>query len=225
MRRLLLALSVGLLFALTVNFAFGQAGETGSISGTVTDPSGAVVTGAKVEARNANTGALRSTVTNASGLYTFTNLLPGPYEVTVEASGFAKERATIQVSVGSRNEQDMKLQLAKAGTEVEVSAAAEAVQVNTSSQTLSDTVTARQISDLPTLTRNPYDLVGTSGNVTNTDPSGRGTGYSINGQRAASTDILLDGAENVDLFTAAVGQNVPLDSVQEFNVATNNFTA
>ncbi len=86
-------------------------------------------------------------------------------------------------------------------------------------------MTAQQITDLPTLTRNPYDLVATSGNVAEDTNSGRGAGYAINGQRSANTDILLDGGENVDLFTATVGQSVPLDSVQEFRVVTSNFTA
>ena len=76
-------------------------------------------------------------------------------------------------------------------------------------------------------TRNPYALVGTSGNVT--EDAGvvrcRGAGFAINGMRAASTSILLDGSENVDTFTAGVGQTIPLDSVQEFSVLTNNFTA
>ena len=68
--------------------------------------------------------------------------------------------------------------------------------------------------NLPSLTRNIYDFVQTAGNVADGDQSGgRGVmGVSINGQRSASTNILLDGAENVDLFTAGVGQAVPLDS-------------
>jgi len=83
---------------------------------------------------------------------------------------------------------------------------------------------------LPTLTRNPYDLVNTSGNVAADDnPDGgatyRGVGVAINGQRAASTDILLDGGENVNLFDATTGQRIPLDAVQEFSVLTNNFSA
>jgi len=78
---------------------------------------------------------------------------------------------------------------------------------------------------LPSLTRNPYDFVATAGNVTS-DPAGRGAnGVAINGQRSASTDILLDGAENVNLFDAEVGQQVPLDSVQEFRVTTSDFSA
>jgi outer membrane receptor protein involved in Fe transport len=207
--------------------AFGQAGETGSIIGTVTDPSGAVVPNAKVTVTRTNTGATRNATTSANGFYTFTNLQPGPYQVTIEAPGFTTEKLNIQVSVGSRNTADSKLRVAQGGTTVEVSASAEALQVNTVNQQLSETVTARQVTELPTLTRNPYTLVATAGNVSGggDSQSTRGAGVSINGQRSASTDILLDGAENVDLFTAAVGQNVPLDSVQEFSIITSNFTA
>src|SRR5262249_18830623 len=86
----------------------------------------------------------------------------------------------------------------------------------------------KQITELPTLTRNPYDFVSLSGNV-GSDPGGstggRGVGFSINGQRASSTNILLDGGENVDYFGAGVGQSVPLDSIQEFRIVTSDFTA
>jgi len=206
---------------------FGQAGETGSIIGTVTDPSGAVVPNAKVTVTNTGNGSVRNATSSANGFYTVTNLQPGPYQVTIEAPGFNTEKQAIQVAVGSRNTLDSKLKVAQSGTTVEVNASAEAVQVNTVNQQLSETVTARQVSELPTLTRNPYALVATAGNVSDggDSQSTRGAGVSINGQRSASTDILLDGAENVDLFTAAVGQNVPLDSVQEFGIITNNFTA
>jgi len=213
------------LLAVISVMGFAQAGETGSITGTVSDASGALVPNAKVTATNRNTGATRTGTTGGSGSYTFTNLQPGPYVVTVEAPGFNAEKLGIQVGVGSRNTADAKLNVAQAGTTVEVSANTEALQVNTVNQQLSETVTSRQVTELPTLTRNPYALVATAGNVSETDPSGRGAGFSINGQRAAGTGILLDGTENVDLFTASVGQNVPLDSVQEFSIITNNFTA
>ncbi len=87
------------------------------------------------------------------------------------------------------------------------------------------TISESQIRELPTLTRNVYDLVGVSGNVSRDLASDRGTGYSINGARSASTNILLDGSANNNEFDATVGQDVPLDSVQEFSVITNNFSA
>jgi outer membrane receptor protein involved in Fe transport len=82
-----------------------------------------------------------------------------------------------------------------------------------------------QLNELPTLTRNPYSLVVTSGNVSEDDPSGRGTGVSINGLRSAGTNVLLDGVANNDEFDGSIGQPVPLDSVQELGITTNNFTA
>jgi hypothetical protein len=89
---------------------------------------------------------------------------------------------------------------------------------------LMDVVNNKQVETLPTLTRNPYDLVSIGGNIV-PDDSARGSGYALNGQRSASTNMLLDGSDNNDTFTATVGQEVPLDSVQEFSVVTSSFTA
>src|SRR6266498_590795 len=88
------------------------------------------------------------------------------------------------------------------------------------------------MAELPSLTRNPYDFVAISGNVSSgdrtatggdQDTTGRGVGYALNGQRTSGTEVLLDGVENLDLFTATTGEQVPLDSVQEYRVITNNF--
>jgi hypothetical protein len=203
---------------------FGQA-ETGLIEGTVTDSSNAVVSGAKVTVVSTATNLTRSTVTASAGEYTITNLPPNTYTLTIEHTGFQKYSRQVQVLVGSRNEVSAQLNITGASTTVEVTASGETAAVNTETQTLSQVVTAQQITDLPTLTRNPYDLVATSGNVAEDTQSNRGAGYAINGQRSANTDVLLDGGENVDLFTATVGQSVPLDSVQEFRVVTSDFTA
>ncbi len=203
---------------------FGQA-ETGVITGTVTDTSNAVVPGATVTVVSAATGLTRSTTTASAGEYAITNLPPTTYTMTVEHAGFQKYSRQVQVLVGSKNEISAQLNVTGNSTTVEVTASGETAAVNTETQTLSNVVTAQQITDLPTLTRNPYDLVATSGNVAEDTQSARGAGYAINGQRSADTDILLDGGENVDLFTATVGQSVPLDSVQEFRVVTSDFTA
>ena len=200
--------------------------ETGQISGTITDATGGVLVGAHVEAKSVNSGLTRDTTTNSSGIYTISGLKPDVYDVTAEASGFQKFARRVEVSVGSSNEASFQLTVGGKGEIVEVSGSEGNVSVNTENQTLSETITTEQIDMLPTSpTRNPYALVGTSGNVAEDTMSGRGAGFAINGQRSASTDILLDGSENVDTFTATVGQTVPLDSVQEFTVLTNNFTA
>ena len=225
MRKSLLGATVLiLLLAFVSAMAFGQA-ETGMVSGTAQDPTGAVIPNATVTLTNNGTGATRTVTTGPNGQYTITNLQPGMYTVDVTAKGFNPFKQSVQVTVGSRNTVDAKLALTTSGTTVEVTAETGGVQVNTQDQQVSDVVNTQAVSALPTITRNPYDLVSTAGNTSQGDTTGRGAGVSINGQRAASTNILLDGGENVDYFTATVGQQTPLDSVQEFRVITSDFTA
>jgi len=211
--------------------ALGQT-ETGQITGTISDATGAILVGAKVAAKSAGTGVTRETTTNSVGIYTIPGLRPDTYDVTVEATGFKKLVRRVEVAVGSNNEISAQLEIGTTTQTVEVSGSAEAIIVNTEDQTLSQVITSEQLNSLPTdPTRNPYALVATAGNVTEDCNSTRGAaptngcGYAINGLRSASTGILLDGAENVNTFTASVGQQVPLDSVAEFSVLTNNFTS
>lgn len=199
--------------------------ETGQISGKVTDPNGAAVAQATVTAKSVGTGAMRDTTTDSDGNYIFTNLQVGLYDVTVKVSGFADNTQRAQVTVGGKLTLDVPLSTQGVAAKVDVVAGEGGIEVNTVSQELSTVVNNKQVRELPTLTRNPYDLVGLSGNVTADAGSGRGAGYAINGMRSADTSILLDGVENVDNFTATVGQAVPLDSVQEFRVITGNFSA
>jgi outer membrane receptor protein involved in Fe transport len=205
--------------------ALAQA-ETGQIVGKITDPNGAVITGAKVKIVNVGTGAERNATSDAQGSFVATNLLPALYEVSVEASGFAVNKTRVQVTVGSKVSADFQLVVGGAQQVVEVVAGA-GVQVNTETQTVAEVIDGKKITEFPSLTRNPYDFVSTAGNVSAGDGSlaMRGAGVSINGQRSAGTNILLDGAANNDEFTAGVGQTVPLDSVQEYSIITNNFTA
>jgi ABC-type Na+ efflux pump permease subunit len=184
--------------------------ETGQITGTVLDPSGAVVPNARVTLTGVATGVRRTSATNSAGIYLFPSLVPGDYTITVEVQGFNSVAKQATLPVGGRIAVDFTLEVGQTTTVVTVSE--QVVQVNTESQTLGINVTSKQVLDLPTLTRNPYALVAISGNVSEGDPSGRGVGYAINGLRAAATNVLLDGAANNDEFTATVGQNVPLDA-------------
>jgi hypothetical protein len=203
---------------------FGQA-ETGKVTGTVSDPTGAVVAAAKVTVKNVDTNLTREATTSSAGEYTITNIPTGNYVVMVSAPGFSEFKKPVEVTVGTTSVVDARLVVGARGTIVEVVGQAAGTEVDTESQTLGATITPNQVMNLPSLTRDPYDFVATAGNVSGGDNGNRGVGVSINGQRAASTNILLDGAENVDLFTAEVGQSVPLDSVQEFKLSTSNFTA
>jgi hypothetical protein len=209
--------------------------ETGQIIGKVTDPQGAVIPGASVTVKSVDTGAARTADTNREGNYIVTNLQPGIYEVQVQAGGFATKTERVNVTVGSQVPLTTQLSVGPVTLGSIAVVAGGIVDVNTRNQEMSDVISTTQIRELPTLTRNPYDLVGLSGNVTpaGVSPAGssvgfsntRGVGHSINGQRASGTGILLDGGDNVDYFSSEVGQAVPLDSVQEFRVITSDFSA
>jgi len=203
---------------------FGQA-ETGRISGTVSDPTGAVVATAKVTVKNVDTGLTREGTTSSGGGYSLTNIPAGNYVITVNAPGFSEFKKPVELTVGTALTVDARLVIGASGTVLEVVGQAAGTEVDLETQTVGATITPNQIMNLPSLTRNVYDFVATAGNVTDGDNGARGVGFSINGQRAASTNILLDGSENVDLFTAGVGQSVPLDSVQEYKLTTSDFTA
>jgi hypothetical protein len=197
--------------------------ETGQVSGTIKDQSGAVIVGAAVVVKNAGTGAERAMTTTQAGVYSITNLPPGTYAVMASMKGFSTAKKQIELYVGAKAGVDFTLEVGSSTTVIEVAGAAE--QVNVESQVLMDVVNTKQIEELPTLTRNPYDLVALGGNIARDTESDRGTGFAINGQRSSSTSILLDGGENTDTFVAGIGQSVPLDSVQEFSVVSSSFTA
>ncbi len=217
-----LALLLALLTFSAIN-AFPQA-ETGQIVGTVSDPSGAAIPGAKLTVKSVSTGSERSETTSLTGSFTFSNLLPDTYEATVEAKGFNTLRQRATVTVGMKVGLDLKLEVGRSETVVEVTTNA-FITVNTETQTVSQVLDTQMLNELPTMNRDPYLLILTSGNVSEDDPSGRGAGVAINGLRSSGTNILLDGVANNDEFTASKGQVVPLDSVQEIGIITNNFTA
>jgi hypothetical protein len=234
-----LALTVLSLLTICATMAFGQA-EAGAISGTVRDPTGAVVSGAKVTATDVATSVTRTAQTGNVGQYSIPGLTPGHYDVTISNENFQTFKTTAEVPVGGVITVDAQLTLGSSSTVVEVTAAT-GTQVNTQTQELSQLIDTQQVTQLPSLTRNVYDFVAISGNVSNGDTTSngattsmggggqeltsRGVGYAINGQRESGTEILLDGAENISIFSVGVGTNIPVDSVQEYSIVTNNFSA
>ncbi|MBK6313879.1 MAG: carboxypeptidase regulatory-like domain-containing protein [Blastocatellia bacterium] len=208
--------------------------ETGQIAGTVADPQGAVIAGATIVVQSKGTGATRTQKSMGDGSYIFSNLQPGDYEVRVEGSGFGAKTVPVRVTVGTKTTVDVALDVTGTGEVVDVVAGDQGVQVNTENQVLSTVVSEKQIRELPTITRNPYALVQLAGTAVAVDPeaqdpntttSDRGAGFNINGQRSSSTNVMLDGADNNDTYGSDIGNAVPLDSVQEFTVLTNNFSA
>lgn len=236
LRLMLLVLLLG-----TAPLLFGQA-ETSTIAGVVKDSTGAVVADAQVVVKNLATNAERTTATGNLGQYDVPALPPGNYEVAVSKSGFKNYKTKIEVAVGGHTTVDAELAVGSGNETVEVTGEQAGVEVNTQTQELSQLISSQQLVQLPSLNRNPYDFVAISGNVSNGDStsnggqqgslggggqelSGRGVGYNLNGQRQSGTEILLDGAENIAIFNAFIGQDVPVDSVQEYSVVTNNFSA
>ncbi len=213
--------------------------ESGQISGTVADQSGAVIPNATITVKNVGTNAERTVTTVSDGLFLVSGLSPARYEVTVSAPGFKAFVSSAEVTVGGKVTLAARLSVGTSVTEVQVIAEGGA-QVNTQTQELSQVVNSQQLAQLPTLTGNPYDFVALSGNVSNGDAansgsstgmtntnfqnaSTRGVGFNINGQRSSGTEILLDGVENIQVFTDGIGTSVPLPSVQEYRVTTSNF--
>ena len=213
--------------------------ETGQIAGTVSDTTGAVVPGVTVTATNAATNASRTVVATDTGSFVFTGLAPGLYNISVPATGgLGAFTGKAEVTVGGRLTVDVKL--IPAGSMETITVQGEGgVAVNTQSQEVSQVVGSQQVSQLPSLSRNPYDFVTIAGNISSGDKvtsSGatsttgdqnqttRGVGFSLNGQRSTGTQILLDGVENNDTYlTGPALIQIPIDSVQEYRVITSNF--
>ena len=240
------SLMIGLAVLLTISTSSSQsafAQEAGQIAGTVTDPSDAIVPNVTVTIRNIGTNAIRTVTTGSSGAFVVPGLQPANYEVTFKASGFQTSTTRVEVTVASKVTLDTRLTVGSESTTVEVSADLGGSQANTQTQELSQIINTTQVSQMPTLTRNAYDFVALAGNVsagdsTNSgDPRGvsggssgnsqnattRGVGFNINGQRSSGTEILLDGVENISVFTDGIGVYVPIDATQEFRVQTSNF--
>lgn len=202
------------------------------MTGTVTDPTGAIVANASVVVKNQGTNTARTVTANASGIYTLTNLQPGQYTITVSSPGFSAFTSQFQATVGGHFTIDAKLSVGTANATVEVTSDITAT-VNTTTPEVSQVIGQEQVSQLPSLTRNPYDFISVAGNITSGDNTSsgnaqnganRGVNFSLNGQRNSGTEILLDGVENLQIFADQVAVRVPVDTVQEFRVITNNFS-
>ena len=192
--------------------------DLGSISGIITDASGAVIANASITVTSKATGAQRVTTSNAKGEYAVTQLNPSDYTVSVTATGFGTTTQDFTLTVGSQRAISVKLAVAGSQTEISVTAD-DTTAVHLENSEISTVITQDQIQNMPLPDRNPYALVSLSGNVTQMIGGGnRGVNFNIAGARSASVDILLDGAENTDLYAVGVGQTVPQDAVQEFSV-------
>ncbi|MGH9932351.1 MAG: TonB-dependent receptor domain-containing protein [Pyrinomonadaceae bacterium] len=208
--------------------AFGQSqSNAADLQGVVRDPTGAVVVGATVMARNPATNFSRDVTTNEEGYYQITSLPPGSYEITIEASGFAKARIpNVTLTVGQRADLDIALTVGALGATVDISAA-EVALIESSSTTVSNTIDQARINNLPINERSATGFALTISTVgrDNGRPIGPAptSGLNIGGQRGRSTLVQVDGADYTDNSINAARSTVSQEGVQEYQVATNSY--
>src|SRR5215472_5272962 len=222
-------------FGLAVFLAYPSltvAQTSGSITGTVTDPSGSAVPGATVTVTNTGTGVVARTLTTGpSGIYAAESLPVGTYQVSVAASGFRTGvSSNLALNVADRLGVDFRLKLGATSQRVEVTGATP--QVQTQSGAISDTVSTQQISQLPILDRNFMELQATVPGAIKVagDELGKSfynqKGFNINGFDQSMTGYQLDGGQNTDVGNATSPMTAPPpDALAEFKVLTSNYSA
>ena len=207
----------------------------GTITGRVTDQSGAVIAGASVVVTNAAMGNISNLTTSTEGLYRATFLSPGVYSVEVTSAGFKKSlRKAVEVRVADRLEINITLEVG--GAEQQITVASENPLLNTESASLGTVVDAKRVASLPLSYGNPFLLIGLTAGVTfngsvRLDRPFEPThivNFSMGGTRGNLNDITIDGAPttataNANEVTASYVP--PTDIVQEFKVQTNTFDA
>lgn len=220
-------LSVLVLAALMAPSLAAQTSTTGDLTGTVTDPSGAVVSGATVTLKSDATGATRTTTSNSSGNYRFSLLQPGAYTITVTASGFSKVESPANVNVGQANIADVKMAVGTSTQTVEVTTAAPLIQ--TENADLSTNFSNTLINSLPTPGNDTTSYAYTApGTVMNT---GAGYGnFSSFGLPSTANLFTTNGNDNMDPYlnlnnSGASNLALGANELQQIAVVNNGYTA
>ena len=199
--------------------AFGQ-GTRGSLTGVVADPNGAAISGASVTLKQSGTNEELKASTNAQGVFSFPSLQPGRYSVTVEANGFKKTELTeVVIEVAQPAKVDVNLEIGAVTEQVTVTGTAQEV-INTSSPTLSKTITAKQVQDLPLLSRNPLDLARLQAGLAVNGTDVRNA--SVQGLRGNATNVTQDGINAMDNFVKGSSffaiSSPSLNATSEFSI-------
>jgi hypothetical protein len=220
------ALLAAILFIAASSFAQSQA-TAADLAGTVTDPNGAVVSGATVHAQGIGTGINRTVIANEQGVYQFIGLPPGQYEISAEAPSFKKiVISPVKLTVGQSADLTIKLEVGAPTAVVNVSGD-EVLLVETTRSTVSNTIDQTRIDNLPINSRSFIGFALTISTVgrDNGRPIGPAptSGLNIGGQRGRSTLVQVDGADFTDNSINAARNSVSQEAVQEYQITTNSY--
>ena len=232
MRRFRIGFALILLLVVGVGASrmFGQAGATGTILGTVTDSTGAIIPDVKVSVTNTATNQIFRTVTSSAGDYYAPSLSPGTYSVSAEVKGFQKSVTTgFVLAVDQKIRVDLALKPGAVTETLEVTA--QAVELDTDSAALSQLVSQQQVEELPLNGRNFVQLLFlgagavTIGGEQGTMRQGEGNAISINGGRPEGNNFTLDGLVNTDQAMETPAVILSQDAIQEFKVESGVYPA
>jgi hypothetical protein len=229
--RIILRVSLSALLALCVIQSLGLRAQQfrGSITGTVTDPSGGVIPGVTVTATEIDTGSAQTSVTQGDGSYTIPLLPPGRYQLSAEKAGFEKTiQGIIDLTVDAHPKIDFQLKVGSQATTVEVHSTAPVLDTQTYS--VGTTVEQSKVSELPFNGRQfleatlftPGVVPGTQGSGLN---SNRGGSINVNGMRESMNSFLLDGMSDTSIAVGTYSATPPLDSIAEFRMETGAYDA
>ncbi|MBI3666654.1 MAG: TonB-dependent receptor [Acidobacteria bacterium] len=227
MTRSLCALAAMLAALLFATGLFAQT-PTGAIEGTVSDPTGAAVPGVIVTITETAAGRVISLTTNAIGRYAARSLQPGTYNIKVESPNFSTRQIEgVAVSAGSVINGDVTLEVGR--TEQVVQVTAEAVQVDTSRQTVDTVITEKEIRNLPSFSRNFLDLASLAPGVVirdggSIDPT-KSFAYrtvGVNGRSGTGTRVTIDGVDVTDETVGTTTANISQDAVAEFQLTRSS---
>ena len=224
-RKTILHLSI-LIALLSVAISRSYAADTSAeLTGTIKDPSGAVISNAVLTLTNSATQSTQTSKAHGDGSYVFSNLVIGTYQLRVQAKGFStslQDKITLNVNQHARL--DVTLNVSASAETIEVNA--NVAQVDTQGATLGSVETTRRIEDLPLVERDTFQLGLLQAGVYSPDPDDEsGNPFSVSGQRSESLTFLVDGSDNNDFVANNAVVNPNPDAVAEFKILTNNYTA
>ena len=210
--------------------SFGQQAANATLTGTISDPHGAVISGASITATQQTTGVKRETVSNDDGLYVLSNMAPGEYDLRVEAKGFTTKvsKTAVSLKVGQTVTQNVPLDIS-VNESVVVDMETRRQLIDNNGSLIHGIVDSREIESLPLNGRNFLELallVPGNSPAPNFDPTKTNTVViSSAGQLGRGGNVTIDGVDTNDDVVGGSIQNISQDAIQEFQIATNRFSA